>query len=126
MHQDVFFPLLLTLDKVDASIEKAFDILVLRVFEEKSQIRNASPFKPVFTVISCAVYYCFYVVFLESFPVFCHLFPRHKNTVKYFVALRFKLLHFQLVTGCCADVELNLSSLLLLLYLRVTHLFEGF
>lgn len=81
MDQNVLFVLSAVLNEVDRPVEEAFDILVLGVFQEESQIAQTLVLEPVLAVIPSTVYNCFYPVLLEKLPTFGHLFSRHENTL---------------------------------------------
>lgn len=124
MNQNIGLVLLAIQDEVNGSIEQTLNILVLRIFQEKGQIIYILILEPVFAVVSGAIYYRLYLIFLECLPRFCHLFPRNVNSLYYLTAFSLELLHLQLMPSCCSNIKLNLTIFLLLFNLRILHFFK--
>ena len=126
MNQNINLVFLAVLDKLYWPVEQTLNILVLGIFEEISEIVYTSTFEPVLAVISCAVYYCFYFMLLQQLPTFCYLLSWYEYPIYYLIAFSLEFLFFQLVTSRCPDISVYLPLLLLLLYVSVCHLWEGF
>lgn len=56
MHQHIDLVFLSILDEVDDSVEKALDVLVLRVLQEKGEVDDSFTLKPVLTIVPSTIY----------------------------------------------------------------------
>ena len=112
------------LNELYRSVKQALDVLVLRVFQEKSEVVEAFVLVPVEAVVSGAVDDLGDVVAFEDLVVFGHFLPRDKQTLDDFVALFAEFLHFEFVPGGGSDVEVD-AVLLFLGNLLVLNLFIG-
>jgi len=62
VDQNVLLLLLTLLDEIYGSIEKALNVLGLRILEEISQVSQTLRFVPVLAVVTSTVYNRFYLV----------------------------------------------------------------
>lgn len=91
VNKYIILVFLAALNKLNGSIEQALNILVLRVLQKESQIRDTLALMPILTVVSRTVYHCLYLVFLDHLPALRYLLTTHKNTVKNLTAFTLKL-----------------------------------
>lgn len=93
VNKNICLVLLAVNNKINSNVEQAFDILVLRIFEEKGEIIYSFVLKPILAIISSTVHYRFYLIFLKHLPWFGNSLTRNIHTFCYLAALTFKFLH---------------------------------
>lgn len=94
MNKNILFVFVCILNEIDNSIEKTLNVLILRIFEEKSKVGDVCRLEPIFAIIACTIYNMFNLMLLKDFIIFCNFLTRDIQSLYDFTAFLLTFLSF--------------------------------
>ena len=94
MNENILFFFVCILNEINNSIEKTLNVLILRIFEEKSKVGDVCRLEPIFAIITCTIYNMFYLILLKDLIIFCNFLTRDIKSLYDFTALLLTFLSF--------------------------------